>query len=156
MLSFVKKHTAGLIIWAMVFIALPGGAILMSHPHIDHPKHLGPQLEYIGTRSEGGCAFPFPVCDNPPAEPIYFYATDMDLSHLKTYFSNAKNVDKVDEAPDSGDSYANFKTTDGNLFFLRIYESSSVGLKNFDLKKTSKKYVIKISDKDYKIAQSAL
>lgn len=82
--SFFQRHrllTAAAIIVALM---IPGCIAVWLATRASDPQNLGPQLQYIGKANYGN----LPFSDAQPYSE-YYYATDMSIDDMKTYFPNA-------------------------------------------------------------------
>ncbi len=161
MLTFLKKHTAGAIIWAMVALTIVGGGILIALPGLNHPKDLGTRLAYVGRDNWGGCFLW--LCESK-AYSNYYFATNMDNEELKTYFKGASFAGSEGEAQSNNSDvnssntqlYFDLKNDANQGFTLTSYDNVDYIVNSHHLKKTGKTHIIKVLDSSYLIAQSAL
>lgn len=154
-LSRKAKIIISIIIGFIVLVL--GISVLTNLPKAD----LGPKLNYIGKEDYGCLPFPFFfVCDSPTGS-VYYFATDMSKEELKRYFTKAQFRDNPNSLGGGG-SVSNFEYLDfvpregGDTIVIAFYDNPQAVIKMRNLRDTSQKNVISISDEDYDLAKNAL
>jgi hypothetical protein len=122
-------------------------------PDVSHP--LDDKLEYLG-RYEYGCNF---FCGSHPSE-TYFYATDLTPPNLAQHLSHASllSPSKIDNWKEKGPSFSlEFETPEvAKAFSVDFTMDGTQKVKQFNLRKTTKQYVISFDAKYYQAAKDSL
>jgi len=117
------------------------------------PRPLGDRLEYLGKR-DYGCAW---FCDSPPST-TYSYATDMTPPELLEYFPKAQMLDEddIDHWQDQGNFRIHFFDQNSNMFTISFRTDTAEHIRNFNLKPTTRAYIVEIESNEYQFAKDSL
>lgn len=115
---------------------------------IPHP--LGNKLEYLGKKDFGGEL----LYHDYDSYSIYYYATDMSVEEVISYFKKSSVIKQPDETKD--ESYFGIKTPSGETIYTSLYNKDAAWKDNPDLPKTSKKYILEIPSFKYQAAKDSL
>jgi hypothetical protein len=108
------------------------------------------KVTYIGKTSYG-C---WVVCDANPAE-VYYYATDMSLADLVSYFKKATLIQSSDTH--DGTLYFGLKTSSGETIYTNYYlKIESLYQKYPQFKHSAMTHAVAIPSDKYKVAQESI
>jgi hypothetical protein len=115
------------------------------------PKPLGKNFDYLGSTNTYKC-YIVPTCE-PGA--TYYYGTNIPLTEIESHLKDSH----YKYANDGGDGSANTSFRDltfsheAKTLTITYYNHPQSIVQREHLRKTSKKYVISISNEDYDIVQ---
>jgi hypothetical protein len=152
-----KKTLINVIIAAVSIIIVAAIFIIRFTPWVwyDHSaKPLGSRMEYIG-KHDYGCA-PGPCIGGEPGT-TYYYATDMSIEEVESYFKEAKLKEQPQPESETTSIWLhNDKMDDG--FVINYYKKAYIDKetqRQLGLKETDKD-VLKLDARYYPIAKDSL
>lgn len=150
--KFMKNRF--LVMLSIIFVVLT--TFFGAKTYIERPQDLGSRLEYVG-KSDYGCYF---LCGVLPSS-VYYFATDLNQSGLKNYFTKAAYV----EHPNSGGGFSStyqfedlfFKPFGSDEeFLINFYDDTQAVIESNHLKQTNKQFIISIDSSHFMRAQDSL
>ena len=142
-----------------LFVIIGGGGWFLYSRLVPPTYPLGTGLEYVGASYSG--TVPFLSDSNYTAS--YHYSTDMTVQEVASYFKKAKvkdtDIPELTSPPIGPTHPIEFSlqvTSTDNPIDIYYYEDGSERTKSFNLKQTSKKHMVIISDEDYQTAKDSL
>lgn len=148
----MKTKRSWIIIGLIVMASFILGFLTFDHLN-KQPRDLGPELEYIG-KSEYGCWMPG-FCDSGPAT-SYYFATNLSLEELKTYFKDAKPISSLNIDQPLQTPKRLFFTTNGDKWVIVYYSAQEVLEKNPEVARTKKPFVISMDSSTFPKARRGL
>jgi hypothetical protein len=121
-----------------------------SYSSPDVPRPLGDKLEYIG-KEDYGCTGG--LCDSGPSS-TYYYATDMSIEEIESYFKKAATEHPSDR--ESSSTRIWLKTSSGKSFIVRYYDDKNTIVEKYNLTASQRKYVISLESTNYETARASL
>lgn len=134
--DFIKKHKTLPIVFVLVVALCCWWAYANFMPH-----PLGGRMEYLGKEDLGNIL----GFDEAPYS-VYYYGTDMEPKEIVKYFKDTTLKHPIEDKGQYTDVWLTYKGKTASITYVQGAPAN--------IKKTNKKYLISVLDKDYTILQS--